>query len=104
MELLEKLRAMKAKSGLSMREIAEMSGVPEATLEKIFAGLTKNPGVATIQKIVHCLGYTLDDLDPSGKPKEKRASFLTNEAQMLLIAFDEAPDNVQEAIRLLLNI
>lgn len=68
MDWFENLRALKAKSNMSMREIAIKSGIPEPTLEKIFSGATKSPGVNTIQSLVHALGYTLNDLD--GKPKK----------------------------------
>ena len=71
MDWLENLRALKAKSNMSMREIATKSGIPEPTLEKIFSGATKSPGVNTIQSLVHSLGYTLDDID-SG-PRDKKS-------------------------------
>ena len=56
MDWFENLRALKAKSNMSMREIAIKSGIPEPTLEKIFSGATKSPGVNTIQSLVHALG------------------------------------------------
>ena len=68
MDWFEKLRTLKAASNMSMREIAVKSGIPEPTLEKIFSGATKSPGVNTIQSLVHALGYTLNDID-SGQNK-----------------------------------
>ena len=58
----ESLKKMKAESGLTTSEIAEKSGIPEPTLEKLFAGVTKDPKLPTMQKLVHFFGYTLDDL------------------------------------------
>lgn len=69
MDWFENLRALKVKSNMSMREIAIKSGIPEPTLEKIFSGATKSPGVNTIQSLVHALGYTLNDIDPSPNKK-----------------------------------
>ena len=60
---LEKLKALKASSRMSIREISRASGLPEPTLEKVFSGQTKNPGIATVRRLVHSLGYTLGDLD-----------------------------------------
>lgn len=74
MDWFENLRALKAKSNMSMREISVKSGIPEPTLEKIFSGATKSPGVNTIQSLVHALGYTLDDLDDSPKRAKKAPS------------------------------
>lgn len=73
MEWFENLRALKAKSNMSMREIAIKSGIPEPTLEKIFSGATKSPGVNTIQSLVHALGYTLDDLEDTPTKKSPSA-------------------------------
>lgn len=59
----ERLKELKAKSGMTTKEIAAGSGIPEPTLVKLFAGVTKEPKLNTIQQLVHFLGYTLDDLD-----------------------------------------
>lgn len=58
----EPLKKMKAESGLTTSEIVAKSGIPEPTLEKLFAGVTKDPKLPTMQKLVHFFGYTLDDL------------------------------------------
>ena len=59
---LESLRKMKQKSGLTTAEIAVGSGIPEPTLEKLFAGATKEPKLPTMKKLVYFLGYKLEDL------------------------------------------
>ena len=61
---LEHLRAMKQQANISTKELAALSKIPETTLEKIFAGATKDPRLQTVSGIVHALGYTLDDLYP----------------------------------------
>ena len=63
----ESLKRMKAESGLTTAEIAKKADIPEPTLEKLFAGVTKDPKLPTMQKLVHFLGYTLDDLYPETK-------------------------------------
>ena len=59
---LDSLRRMKTASGKTTSEIAAGSGIPEPTLEKLFAGATKEPKLPTMQKLVYYLGYTLEDL------------------------------------------
>ena len=61
---LDSLRKMKTASGQTTAEIAAGSGIPEPTLEKLFAGTTKEPKLPTIQKLVYYLGHTLEDLYP----------------------------------------
>lgn len=68
---LDKLNQMKKKSGMTTDEISEKSKVPKGTLTKIFAGQTKDPQPGTIKAVVHCMGYTLDDLDDGSEKIEK---------------------------------
>ena len=68
---LDKLNQMKKKSGMTTDEISEKSKVPKGTLNKIFAGQTKDPQLGTIIAVVHCMGYTLDDLDDGSEKIEK---------------------------------
>lgn len=68
---LDKLNQMKKKSGMTTDEISEKSKVPKGTLNKIFAGQTKGPQLGTIKAVVHCMGYTLDDLDDGSEKIEK---------------------------------
>ncbi len=72
MDWLIRLKEMKQASGLTTKQIAEGSGIPEPTLEKLFAGATKEPKLPTMQHLVHFLGYTLDDLTLA-KPKKAPA-------------------------------
>lgn len=71
MDWLSRLKEMKQRCGLTTKEISEGSGIPEPTLEKLFAGATKDPKLNTMQQLVHFLGYTLDDLAPPSAEKEK---------------------------------
>ena len=66
---LDKLREMKNASELTTKEISFLSKIPEPTLEKIFAGVTKDPKLETMRQLVHFFVYTLDDLED--KPLKK---------------------------------
>lgn len=90
---LEKLKAMKAGSGLTTKEIAERAKIPEPTLEKIFAGATKDPKLTTIQQLVHFLGYSLDDLDDIRHGMEKAPSDISEEAKQLAQDYDQRLDS-----------
>lgn len=59
---LERLIAIKKASGKTLKQISFESGVPIGTLNKLFAGQTKDPKLDTVRAVVHALGYTLDDL------------------------------------------
>lgn len=52
----------KNKKGYTIKKIAELAGLPESTLSKIFAGINKNPTLDTIRKIAKVLDCSFDDL------------------------------------------
>lgn len=63
MSWLEKSNELKKQSGKTTDEISEFSGIPKGTLNKLFAGQTKDPQLSTIKSLVQSLGHSLDDLD-----------------------------------------
>ena len=89
MDWLERLKRMKQQSGLTTKEIAQQSGLPEPTLEKLFAGQTKDPKLNTIRTLVHFLGYTLDELAPGDiKKSPAPAEAETEDKIQILKDFD----------------
>lgn len=64
---LDILNDMKRRSGKTTEQISDESGIPKGTLNKLFAGQTKDPQHSTIYAVVHSLGYTVDDLAPTEK-------------------------------------
>lgn len=55
MNIFEIKTALKERR-ITYAKLAEMSGVPIQTLQKIFSGLTQNPRIDTMQAIEHALG------------------------------------------------
>lgn len=101
MSWLERLREIKGQSSLSTREIAEKSGLPEPTLEKLFSGQTKNPGINSVQQLVHALGYTLDDIDD--KNTKKAPSELSEEAHKIAKSYEKLTDHGKGAVKAILG-
>lgn len=69
MSWFSKLTEMKKNSGLTLSQLAEKSGVPLGTLNKLFAGQTTDPKLETIRAVVYALGGTLDSIDEAKRPK-----------------------------------
>lgn len=59
---LDNLKDLKKKSGLSSKQIAEQTNLPERTISRIFSGDTDAPRVDTLRRIVAVLDGSLDDL------------------------------------------
>lgn len=103
---LVKLREMKDASNLTTREIALQSGVPEPTLEKLFAGVTRDPKLETMRQLVHFFGYTLDDLEdrpikksPSAAEATPRDLYeLSPQMTALYAAMNQLNDQGQEKV------
>lgn len=79
---LDKLSEMKKISGKTTEQISEESGIPKGTLNKIFAGQTKDPKYTTLKVLVHCLGFSVDDLEnalisPPKKAEDEKLSIIS---------------------------
>ena len=66
---------LREKSGLSLDDLSERSGVPKSTLSKITAGITKSPSIETIKSLVYAMGYTLADLDENAVQEFSQEEF-----------------------------
>lgn len=59
---LENLRDLKKKTGLTVKQIADKTFLPERTINRIFSGETDHPYADTLDIIVKALGYDLGDI------------------------------------------
>ncbi len=59
---LENLKELKAKKGMTTKQIAEQTRLPEKTISRIFSGDTDSPYVDTLHRIVSVLGGSLDSV------------------------------------------
>lgn len=99
----ENLVAIKKASGKTLNQISSDSGVPIGTLNKLFAGQTKDPKLDTVRSVVHALGYTLDDLDDSPK-SAKSAPRYSSEAMNLARDYDGLDSHGKKAVRAVTDV
>ena len=59
---LENLKELKKSKGMTTKQIADATKIPESTLKRIFSGETDDPYVSTIHRIVTVLGGSLDHI------------------------------------------
>lgn len=59
---LDNIKELKKAKGMSTKQIAEKTNLPERTVNRIFSGDTDNPYVDTLHRIVTVLGGSLDDI------------------------------------------
>ena len=79
MMLATQLKLLKEKRGLTNQQLADLSGVPVGTVNRILSGQTDNPSFQTICDLVLAMDGSLDELagiekGPEGPEAKARAS------------------------------
>ena len=64
------LNTLKNAGGYTWQDIANISGIPEATIRKVFSGETADPRFETIAKLVIAMGGDMNDAIDNKKKKE----------------------------------
>ena len=59
---LDNLKELKKAKGVTSRQIAEGTKIPESTIKRIFAGDTPDPYISTIHRIAIFLDASLDNI------------------------------------------
>lgn len=59
---LDNLKELKKAKGMTTKQIADATKIPEGTIKRIFSGDTIDPYVSTIHRIVIALGGSLDHI------------------------------------------
>lgn len=79
---LDNLKELKKKTGMSSKQIAEKTNLPERTVIRIFSGDTDNPYVDTLRRIVAVLGGSLDDIFAESKTIVGGQDLITAQAEV----------------------
>ena len=82
--IAESLTDMKKDVGLSNRKLADLSGVPEGTVNKILSGNTAKPSHEDVEKMVRAMGRSMDELlgEPE-TPKQVQTAVLDHYALLI---------------------
>jgi transcriptional regulator with XRE-family HTH domain len=59
---LDNLKELKKAKGLTSKQLADATKIPESTIKRIFSGDTDNPYVDTVRRIADALDTTLDNI------------------------------------------
>lgn len=72
--LREKLATLKETSKMTVRQIAEKSGVPVSTVTRVLSGETMNPSFDVLRAIVVSMGGSMDEIaDLAARPAQTPA-------------------------------
>ena len=70
----EYLKYLKVNGGFSWHDISNASGLPEATIRKIFSGETADPRFETVVRLVSAMGGSLDKINAIEKVENVEVS------------------------------
>ena len=91
---LELWKKVKKENKMTLMQISQLSGIPKRTVDDIFAGVTKNPRVDTMQAIEKALGIE----------NEKNPPQLSDGEQKLLELFNQVPEEQKELVLNMINV
>lgn len=102
---LDYLRKLKAESNLTNEHLAQLSGIPESTLARIFNGRTDNPYFHTIVDLVRAMKGSVDEMEGlQPLPKDTNAAENAAVDKKLITLYREIINNKERLIRLLAGV
>ena len=102
---IDYLLKLKAESNLTNEQLAQLSGIPESTLARIFNGRTDNPYFHTIVDLVRAMKGSVDEMEDL-RPLQKDANTAKNAAvdNKLITLYREILNNKERWIRFLAGV
>ena len=102
---IDYLLKLKAESNLTNEHLAQLSGIPESTLARIFNGRTDNPYFQTIVDLVRAMKGSVDEMEDL-RSLQKDANTAENAAvdKKLITLYREIINNKERLIRLLAGV
>ena len=95
---LDNLKELKKEKGLSSKQIAEMTSLPERTVVRIFSGDTPNPYVDTLYRIVAVLDGSLDDVLADSKTVVGSKNLITLQSEVDRLTAENAMLTAENAV------
>lgn len=95
---LDNLKELKKKAGMSAKQIAEQTSLPERTVNRILSGDTDNPYVDTLHRIVTALGGSLDDILADTKVVVGEESLVTLQENVEVVSAERDYISAENAI------
>jgi len=68
--MVDKLKALKEQSGLTVAELSDLTGIPADTINKILSGQTKNPNFRAVCDLVFAMGGSVDEVVGMSGPEK----------------------------------
>ena len=90
------LNTLKNKGNFKFAELSKMSGVPEATIRRIFSGDTPDARFDTVARIIVAMGGSMDDAFSTKKEKDIEANVVTELKSGFEIRIEDLRERLDE--------
>lgn len=100
MEIGEIISLYRKDAGMTLDELAEKSGVPKGTINKIIGGVTKAPTIDNIKAIARALGKRLADFEDDGQ----KPDFLSLTEQKILKKYRALDERGKQTVEFVLDM
>lgn len=98
MNIGEKVKSLRKQSNMSLRELAQNTGLSKTTLSDLENG-TKNPSLDTVEKIATAFGLTSSDLLQKTDNPEELVSSAKDSSSELLAGLSKSGDLIKVLYR-----
>lgn len=98
MNIGEKVKSLRKQSNMSLRELAQNTGLSKTTLSDLENG-TKNPSLDTVEKIATAFGLTSSDLLQKADNPEDLVSSAKNSSSELLAGLSKSGELIKVLYR-----
>lgn len=103
---LEGLKIIMRERGFTSESLAEKSGVPKSTIDKILCGATPDPRYSTVKQLANTLNLTVDEIidylginaTTASESSIAAAAERLHKSPGLRMVFDAAEDVTEEAL------
>lgn len=75
--IIDGILERKEQVGMTNQQIADASGVPRTTINRILAKQTQNPSIKTVADIAMAVGYDIDPVHPAVLQDHTKDSYIT---------------------------
>lgn len=96
--ITEALNEIKKNSGLTNRKWAELSGVPEGTVNNILSGKTANPSFRDVEAMLRAAGRSMDELFGEPETPEQIQTAVIDHYAMLIDSYKDQISHYKDRI------
>lgn len=96
--MAERLTEMKKEAGLSNRKLAELSGVPEGTVNSILSGNTVKPSFEDVEAMVSAMGRGVNEIFGEPETPEMIQTAVIDHYALLIESYKNQLDHYRDQV------